>query len=79
MEVLQHVAKEHSKNVIENISVKEKEQLFIDNEEDISEYEDNIDLSIQFKCHKCKERVSINNKFNNDLQKEHMCKLCTMT
>ena len=51
----------------------------IENEEDTSEYEDNIDLSIQFKCHKCKEIVSLSDKFNDDLQKEQMCQLCTMT
>ena len=51
----------------------------IENEEDTSEYEDNIDHSIQFKCHKCKEIVSLSDKFSNDLQKEQICKLCTMT
>ena len=60
---------EYSKNVIENISVKEKEQITTENEEEISEYKDNIEFSIQLKCHKCKEIVSPNNKFNDDLQK----------
>ena len=81
IEVLQHVAKEHSKNILENISVKEKEQLSngMRHEEDISEYEENIDLSIKFRCYKCKEIVPINDKFNDDLQENQMCKLCTMT
>ena len=60
---------EYSKNVIENISVKEKEQITTENREEISEYEDNIEFSIQLKCPKCKEIVSPNNKFNDDLQK----------
>ena len=77
MEVLRHVAKEHSKNVIENISV--KKQLSNQHEEDISEYKENIDLSIKFRCYKCKEIVPINDKFNDDLQENQMCKLCTMT
>ena len=79
IEVLKHVAKEHSKIVIENISVKEKEQIINQNQEDISEKEDNIDHSKQFKCYKCKEIVSLNDKFNDDLQEQQMCKLCTMT
>ena len=54
-------------------------KMTIKNEEDTSENEDNIDHSIQFKCHKCKQIVSLNDKFNDDLQKEQMCKLCTMT
>ena len=54
-------------------------KITIKNEEDTSEYEDNIDHSIQFKCHKCKEIVSLSNKFNDDLQKEQIGNLCTMT
>ena len=44
MEVLQHAAKEHSQNIIANTSVKEKEQQIAQHEEDISEYENKIDL-----------------------------------
>ena len=72
MEVLKHVAKEHSKNVIETISVKEKEQIINQNEEDISEKEVKIKHSKQFKCYKCKEIVSLN-------YVQQMCNLCTMT
>ena len=50
MDVLKHIGKEHLKSVIENISVKDKEQIIDKNEEDISEKEDNIDHSKQFKC-----------------------------
>ena len=78
MEVLQHVAKEHSKDIIPNISVKEKEQQVDQHEEDISEKKDIIDVLTQFKCFKCREVVSLNNKFNDDLHDEQMCKLCTM-
>ena len=43
MEVLEHVAKEHSKNIVPNISVKEKEKLTEQDDVDISDCEDNID------------------------------------
>ena len=43
MEVLKHVAKEHSKNIVPNISVKEKEKLTEQDDVDISDCEDNID------------------------------------
>ena len=78
MEVLKHVAKEHSSNIKANISVKDKEQLSEQDEEDISECEDNIDKLSQFKCFKCRNIVSLNDKFNGDLKKDQMCKLCTM-
>ena len=78
MEVLQHVAKQHSKDIIPNISVKEKEQQVDQNEEDISENKEIIDVLTQFKCFKCREVFSLNNKFNDDLQDEQMCKLCTL-
>ena len=77
LEVLQHVAKEHSQNIIANISVKEKEQQMFQYEEDIPV--DNINTSTHFKCFQCKEIVSIDDKFNDDLQNNQMCKLCTMT
>ena len=77
MEVLQHMAKENSDNIIANISVKEKEQQMFQYEEDIPE--DNINTSTHFKCFQCKKIVSIDDKFNDDLQNNQMCKLCTMT
>ena len=45
----------------------------------VRSWADNIDHSKQFKCYKCKEIVSLNDKFNDDLQEQQMCKLCTMT
>ena len=77
MEVLQHVAKEHSKNIIANISVKEKEQQTEKHE--VDEIKDNIDISTHFMCFRCKDIVSLNDKFNDDLMENQMCKLCTMT
>ena len=68
MEVLQHVAKEHSQDIIPNISVKEKEQQLDQHEEDIYENKDLIDVWTQFKCFKCREVISMNNKINDDLQ-----------
>ena len=64
-------------NIIANISVKEKEQQMFQYGEDIPG--DNINTSTYFKCFQCKEIVSINDKFNDDLQNNQMCKLCTMT
>ena len=40
--------------------------------------EDTIDKNIQFKCVKCKNIVSLDDKFNDDLKEDQMCKLCTM-
>ena len=78
MEVLQHVAKDHSKNIPANISVKEKEKQIDEQEEDIAEDKDSFDISTKFKCFKCREIVSLDDKFNNDIQEDQMCKLCTM-
>ena len=77
LEIPQHLAKEHSQNIIANILVKEKEQQMFQYEEDTPE--DNFNTSTNFKCFKCKEIVSINDKLNDDLQVDQMCKLCTMT
>ena len=79
MEGLHHLAKEHSTDIIPNISVKEKEQQVDQHEEEISENKDIIDVLTQFKCFKCRKVVSLTNKFNDDLQDEQMYKLCTMT
>ena len=43
-----------------------------------SEEKDNVDVSTKFKCFKCKDIVSIEDKFNDTLEKDQMCKLCTM-
>ena len=45
MEVLEHVAKEHSENIVANILVKDKEKL-TEQVDDISDCEDNIDKHI---------------------------------
>ena len=34
--------------------------------------------NMQFKCVKCKNIVSLDDKFNDDLKEDQMCKLCTM-
>ena len=79
MEVLQDVAKDHSKHINANMSVKEKEKQIEEQEEDISEDKDSFDTSTKFKCFKCNEIVSLDDKFKDDLQVHQMCKLCTMT
>ena len=53
IEVLQHAAKEHSSNIKENTSVKEKETTLEVEEEDQTEH---IDID-KFKCMRCKEIV----------------------
>ena len=68
MEVLEHVPKEHSKNVVANISVKEKDKLTEQDKVDISDCEDNIDKHIQFNCVKSTKFVVLDDKFNNDLK-----------
>ena len=91
LEVLKHVAKDHRKNITENISVKEKELIEADmeNEERNAEKEKyrhvkeqvNFDSSKKFECNscfECKEIVSLEDKFNDDLKEDQMCKLCTM-
>ena len=78
IEVLQHVAKDHSENIPANISVKEKEKHIEEQEEDIAEDKGSFDRSTKFKCFKCKEIVSLHDKFNDDIQEDQMCKLCTM-
>ena len=60
MEVLQHLAK----NVIPNVSVKEKEQQIDQHEENIYENKDFIDVLTQLKGFKCREVVSLTNEFN---------------
>ena len=67
MEVLQHVAKEHSQQIIENISVKEKEKQVEENDIDDTEFKDIFDKSIKLRCFKCKDIVSLKYKFNGDL------------
>ena len=81
MEVLQHVAKEHSHNIKEISSNKAKENkdhINSDVTKDIYEEQDNFDSSSKFKCFNCKEIVSLDDKFNDDLKEDQMCKLCTM-
>ena len=78
MEILEHVAKEHSENIVAIISVTDKEKLTEQQVDDISDFEDNIDKHIQFKCVKCKNIVPLHDKFNDDLKEDQMCKLCTM-
>ena len=46
--------------------------------QNLSEEKDNVDVSTKFKSFKCKNIVSIEDKFNNTLEKDQMCKLCTM-
>ena len=75
IEVLQHAAKEHSSNIKENTSVKEKETTLEVEEEDQTEH---IDMD-KFKCMRCKEIV-----YKKDALKEYdengqnMCSLCTI-
>ena len=81
MEVLIHAAKEHSKDIIENISVKEKEQLIANtdkNFQDDSKKTEEID-SDKYKCSKCKEIVYKKDALKPSTDKgELLCSLCTI-
>ena len=72
MEILHNVAKEHSKNIIASISNKEKEQHIYENEQNDSEIKDTFDKTTKFKCFKCKDIVSLEDKFNDDLKEDQM-------
>ena len=63
---------EHSKNIIEINSALVKDI-------SISESVEHMDKSRKFKCAECKEIVSLDDKFNEDLKDNQMCKLCTRT
>ena len=75
IEVLQHAAKEHSSNIKENTSVKEKEITLEVEEEDQTE---NIDID-KFKCMRCKEIVHKKDALKEyDENRQNMCSLCTI-
>ena len=81
MDVLQHVAEEHSNNIkeISFVQPKENEDQMNSAETNVmSKGQDSFDSSAKFKCFKCKEIVSLDDKFNDDLKEEQMCKVCTM-
>ena len=81
MEVLPHVGKEHSNDIKEISSKKPKDNkhnINSDVNKDNSEERNNFDSSSKFKCFNCKEIVSLDDKFNDDLKEDQMCKLCTM-
>ena len=81
MDVLQHVAKEHSNNIKENSFVQPKEnedQMNSAETKDMSKDQDSFDSSAKFKCFTCKEIVSLDDKFNDGLKEDQICKLCTM-
>ena len=74
MEVLMHTASEHSKDIKEV----QKEIKSLPQTQNIKEDTLSFDIATKFKCFKCKEIVSIEDKFNDSLEEEHMGKLCTM-
>ena len=49
------------------------------NEQNDSEIEDTFDKTTKFKCVKCKDIGSLEDKFNDKLKEDQMLKLCTMT
>ena len=70
-DVLKHTASEHCIDIKDGEKGKEAAQ-------SLSEEKDNVDVTTKFKCFKCKNIVSIEDKFNDTLEKDQMCKLCTM-
>ena len=71
---LKHTASEHGKHIKVNESVKKP----VIETNIISEEMDNIDITTKFRCFKCKKIVPLDDKFNDSLEDDHMCKLCTM-
>ena len=39
---------------------------------------DNLDITTKFRCYKCKNIVPLDDKFNESLEEDQMCKQCTM-
>ena len=73
IKVLSTCCYEHSKSIREVSSRKPKE-----NKDNVSNdlTKQLFDWSSKFKCYKCKEVVSLDNKFNDDLKEEQMCNIC---
>ena len=75
MEVLMHTASEHSKNIRED----QKEIKSVPQTQNIKEDTLCFGIATKFKFFKCKEIVSIKDKFNDSLEEEQMCKLCRLS
>ena len=79
IKVFQHVAKENSKSIKEVSSRKPKENkdnVSNDLTKELSDVQVDFDGSSKFKCYKCKEVVSLDNMFNDDLKEEQKCNIC---
>ena len=74
MDALKHTASEHCKHIKVNESVKNPAI----RTNMISEEMDNFDITTKFRCYKCKNIVQLDDKFNESLEEDQMCKLCTM-
>ena len=75
IEVLQHVTKEHSHNIIENISVKEKEQMEYSKEGKGSDSDVESD---ELKCAKCDKIVLQEDNITIDEEEHSRCQFCQM-
>ena len=70
---------EHSKSIKEVSSRKPKENkdnVSNDLTKELSDVQGDFDGSSKFKCYKCKEVVSLDNMFNDDLKEEQKCNIC---
>ena len=74
IDALKHTASHHNKEIKDDN--KEKEPAM--RTKSLPEEKDSFDLSTKFKCFKCKEVVLIDDKFNEVLEEDQLCKLCTM-
>ena len=73
MEMLKHVAKEHSRNMKETIKTKEQNQIE-EPDQIVSEVE-----SGKFRCSNCKNVVPVEDTFNIHMDDSiKMCQYCTM-
>ena len=74
MELLQHVAKEHSQNIIANICVRErKNKLKI---KSLITLNSKTTLTNQTNSGVSNVRLSLEDTFNDDFEEDPMCKLC---
>ena len=76
MDALMHTARDHTKKITEEFP---KINSDIVRDAITSDNKEHLEKSTKFNCAECKEIVSINDKFNEDLKGNQMFKLCTMT
>ena len=79
MDALKHSAKDHSGNIVEDMSTKSrKKRSYYENQEEVEEEEEWIDAD-QYKCIKCNKIVLKADAFSNYKEDgQEWCSLCTI-